>query len=208
MYVEKLKVGPLGTNCYIIINKSEKLCAVIDPGADSQKISCFINSNNLTLTHIIITHSHSDHIDALDDLSKHFPIAKIIISEIDNCTLNSNSYTLSDMLGTNAPVTRANVTVKDNDIISVCGYDAKIISTPGHTPGSICIYFENYNILFSGDTLFYESVGRTDFPGGSYKSISVSIKDKLFILPDKTIVYPGHNSETTIIHEKESNFYI
>lgn len=208
MYIEKLSVGRLCTNCYIIINKSSKECAVIDPGGDFEKINYVIKSNCANLSHIIITHSHCDHIDALDKLKQQYNNAKVVISETDNCTLNSNSYTLSDLLGTSAPITKGNILVKDNDKISICGYEAKIISTPGHTPGSICIYFEGENVLFSGDTLFYESIGRTDFPGGSYKSISDSIKEKLFILPDITKVYPGHNCETTILHEKESNFYI
>jgi glyoxylase-like metal-dependent hydrolase (beta-lactamase superfamily II) len=208
MQIEKLSVGKLCTNCYILFNNTLKTCAVIDPGGDYDKINYIIKSYCATLTHIIITHSHSDHIDAVDELKNNHNNAKVVISETDNATLNNNNYTLSYLLGTTAPYTKGDILVRDNDNISICGYNAKIITTPGHTPGSICIYFKDENVLFSGDTLFYESVGRTDFPGGSYKSLSDSIKQKLFTLADNTKVYTGHNNETTILHEKESNFYI
>ncbi len=207
MYIKKLIVGPLATNCYIFADNESKNCAVVDPGGDYQKIMYEINSQNFTLTNILITHSHTDHIGAVDMLKQNTGAA-VIISSTDASSFNSSSLTLSDVLGTKAPQTLPDIKVDDGNVVNVCGYNVIVISTPGHTPGSVCFYIEKENILFSGDTLFYESIGRTDFPGGSYKSISHSIKSKLFALPDKTVVYPGHNSDTTILHEKESNFYI
>ena len=207
MKVTKLTVGALATNCYIIANENLRHCAVIDPGDDFEKIMMHINSNKLKVTEIVLTHCHIDHVGALDELKLNTN-AKIIASSIDKDSLNSDNYTLASMLGKNAPVSKIDVLVNDGDIISVAGYTAKIISTPGHTPGSICIYFNEHNSLFSGDTLFYESIGRTDFPGGSFKSICNSIKNKLYLLDKNTVVYPGHNSTTTIQHEIESNFYI
>ena len=205
MYINKLIVGPLATNCYIVANETTNYCAVIDPGDDYEKIMYEIDSKGYIISQIIITHSHIDHIGAVDAL-KSASSAKVIVSENDGAVFNSSNFTLASMLGNLAPVTKPDILVKDGDTLSICGYEAQIISTPGHTPGSICIYFKNEGVLFSGDTLFYESIGRTDFPGGSYQSISNSIKNKLFNLPDNTKVYPGHNSETTILHEKESNF--
>lgn len=207
MYIDKLSVGPLSTNCYILANENTKTCAVIDPGDDYERIIYKISSLGFMLSNILITHSHIDHIGAVDRL-KQKTGADVVISTTDSATFNNNIFTLSDMLGTTAPVTPPDIKVNDGEIINICGVDVKIIATPGHTPGSICYYIESENILFSGDTLFYESIGRTDFPGGSYKSICESIKNKLYLLPGSTVVYPGHNCDTTILHEIESNFYI
>lgn len=207
MYINKLLVGMLQTNCYIIADKQSKLAAVIDPGDDCGRILSEIKMNSFTLQYIIITHSHIDHVGALDEL-KNATGAQIIVSTTDAATLNSNEFTLAAMLGTKAPVCKADICVADGDEMTIVGKNARFIMTPGHTPGSMCVYFESEKLLFSGDTLFYESIGRTDFPGGSYSDISASIKNKLFALNGSTKVLPGHNSDTTILHEKESNFYI
>ena len=206
MYINKLSVGMLQTNCYIIADENTKSAAVIDPGGDCSKIMSVINMYNFNVEYIIITHSHCDHIGALDEL-KTTTNAKVIISSPDGATLNNNEYTLCTMLGDSAPKTKADITVSDGETLNIAGSKARFILTPGHTPGSMCIYFDSEKLLFSGDTLFYESIGRTDFPGGSYSSIANSIKNKLYILGDDVKVYPGHNNETTILHEKESNFY-
>ncbi len=207
MYVNKLVVGALATNCYIIANNNTKSCAVIDPGDDSKKIMNIIESEGFKLEKILITHSHVDHICAADEL-KSASGACIVISSTDGAIFGNDAITLCNAFGACAPKSKPDVFVDDGDLIEVAGFAARVIATPGHTPGSVCFYFESESILFSGDTLFYESIGRTDFPGGSFNSILQSIKDKLFTLPPDTKVYPGHNGDTTIIHEKESNFYI
>lgn len=207
MYLHKLVVGSSQTNCYIIANTDTKECAVIDPGNDSSIIIDIIESNNFKLDKILITHAHFDHIGAIDDIKK-FSNASIIISGTDGTILNSDTLTLSTAFGTVAPKSKPDFFVDDGDILEIAGYTARVISTPGHTPGSVCYYFESENILFSGDTLFRDSIGRSDFPGGDFKSITESIKSKLFTLPPDTKVYPGHNDDTTILHEKENNFYL
>ncbi len=207
MYINKISVGMLQTNCYIIADEATKSAAVIDPGADCDRIMDVINTNKFNLEYIIITHSHIDHIGAVDML-KDTTAAKIVISTADSATLNNSEYTLSSMLGERAPVSNADITVSDGDSLTVAGKAAKFIMTPGHTPGSMCVYFDDDKILFSGDTLFYESIGRTDFPCGSYATIANSIRNKLYTLNDDVRVLPGHNNDTTILHEKENNFYI
>ena len=207
MDIQILRVGMLQTNCYIISDKACGKAAVIDPGGDCQNILTSLAMHGLCAEYVIITHSHCDHIAALDEL-KETTGAKIVISTTDAATLNNSDYTLSAMLGTAAPTTKADICVNDGDTMTIAGYPARFIMTPGHTPGSMCIYFESEKVLFSGDTLFCESIGRTDFPGGSYSAIASSIKNKLYPLGDDIRVLPGHNSETTILHEKESNFYI
>ncbi len=207
MNIQILQVGMLQTNCYIISDKACGIAAIIDPGGDCQSILAYLAMHNLTAEYIIVTHSHCDHIAALDEL-KSATGASVVISTTDAATLNNSDYTLSAMLGTVAPSTKADICLNDGDTITVAGCSAKFIMTPGHTPGSMCIYFESEKVLFSGDTLFCESIGRTDFPGGSYSAIASSIKNKLYPLGDNIRVLPGHNSETTILHEKESNFYI
>jgi glyoxylase-like metal-dependent hydrolase (beta-lactamase superfamily II) len=197
----------LQTNCYIIGDEISKTAAVIDPGGDCDEIMKLVNMYGYNVEYIIITHSHCDHIAALDEL-KDITNAKVVISTTDSATLNNNEYTLSFVFGESAPKTCPDIKVNDGDVLNIAGNKAKFIMTPGHTPGSMCIYFESEKLLFSGDTLFYESIGRTDFPGGSYASIANSIKNKLYPLGDNVKVYPGHNSDTTILHEKESNFYI
>ena len=207
MYINKLSVGMLQTNCYIIADEISGSAAVIDPGGDCEKIMNEVNMHGFKLDYIIITHSHCDHIAALDMLKEETG-AKVVISTTDSATLNNGEYTLSAMLGEQPPTSTADIRVNDGDTLNIAGNTAKFIMTPGHTPGSMCVYFDSEKTLFSGDTLFYESIGRTDFPGGSYASIASSIRNKLYILGDDVKVYPGHNSDTTILHEKESNFYI
>lgn len=205
--IKQLSLGPLGTNCYIFADDTAKEAIVVDPADDFHTIKYEIEKNGLTVKYIIITHAHTDHINALDELKK-YTNAKIVISGNDGVNLNSDTFTLAFMFGCTAPKSKYDIKVNNMDTLPLGKHTLTFIMTPGHTTGSMSIYIQDEKILFSGDTLFYESVGRTDFPGGSQVALLSSIKNKLFTLPNDTTVYCGHGNCTTIGHEKESNFFV
>ncbi|MCR5625563.1 MAG: MBL fold metallo-hydrolase [Lachnospiraceae bacterium] len=197
-------VGPIYTNCYIVADKKTGECIIIDPGYDENRIAGVVNQQGFKPVAIFITHGHFDHIQASNEIRARYGI-KIYAPEGDKKYLTNANYNMSyDFLRERYEV-NADVYLKDDEIIEMLGQKIKCIETPGHTPGGMCFYFEAENLLFAGDTLFYQSHGRTDFIGGSERDLIASIKNKLFILPDNTIVYPGHDSETSIGFEKKFN---
>ncbi len=205
MTVKTLPLGMMQTNCYILYDESTNEAIVVDPACDFEAIKKCIEDLSLNVCYIIITHAHFDHIEALDELHE-FTGAKICIGKPDSESLFDSSMNLSSAFGATSPSSKAELLLLDGDELSVSGNILKIISTPGHTRGGICILTDG--ILISGDTLFSESIGRTDFPGGNTATLIDSIKTKLFTLPDSTIVYPGHGPSTTIGHEKSNNPFI
>lgn len=206
MVLKKLVLSHFGTNCYIFADESTGKAVVIDPAAHGEKIADEIEKLGYIVKYIILTHAHIDHMMGLDTLKERTGAA-VAIGIRDSEAVNSNSGCLADYFHTTAPKTPVDIKLRDGDELLFSGNVLKVIETPGHTPGGICIYCEKEKILFSGDTLFNMSVGRTDFPGGSMKSLEDSIRSKLFVLPDDTVVYPGHNGDTTIKFEKENNFF-
>ena len=205
MEIKRLVLGELGTNCYIVYDENSKEAAVFDPADNAEKILNEINSLNLSLKYIIITHAHYDHIAALDKL-KSDTEASICAGEEDKAALNDAYISLSVHFGKSAPISKADITINDKSTLMLGGETIRFLHTPGHTKGSICAVFDGF--VISGDTLFLESVGRCDFPGGSMQEIVHSIKEKLFLLPDDTTVYPGHGDATSIGHEKMNNPYV
>ena len=205
MEIKRLVLGELGTNCYIVYDENSKEAAVFDPADNAEKILNEINSLNLSLKYIIITHAHYDHIAALDKL-KSDTEASICAGEEDKAALNDAYISLSVHFGKSAPISKADITINDKSTLMLGGETVRFLHTPGHTKGSICAVFDSF--VISGDTLFLESVGRCDFPGGSMHEIVHSIKEKLFLLPDDTKVYPGHGDATSIGHEKKNNPYV
>lgn len=203
MKIKKLLLGPVLTNCYICGKNTGGF--VVDPAADAKKIYDEINKQGLNIKYIIITHAHFDHIEAAQKL-KELTNAKIIASKIDFAALNDSTLNLADMFGAEVSHIDCDMTVEDGDTLEFDGFSLKFIITPGHTLGSMCILVDN-EILFSGDTLFALSVGRTDFPGGSFKSIEKSVK-RLFLLEENIKVYPGHNEPTSIGEEKRCNPFV
>ncbi len=198
--INTLQVGTLGANCYIL--EENGLSAVVDPGGSSDVIIEALG--NTTLKYIFLTHAHFDHISGLDDIKNRFPEAEIVIHAEEKFWLSDMELNLSTMTG--EPFSskyRADIFVEDGDEIEFAGKKCKVFHTPGHTPGS-CSFLIDSN-LFSGDTLFESSIGRTDFPGGDSMKIRKSIKDKIFTLPDETTVYPGHMASTTVGREKKFN---
>lgn len=201
------------TNCYFLYRDGEKDAIVVDPADQGQSIYSALQRNGFRVAGILLTHGHFDHIWGLDALrdaanaaaeSDGFDEVKAYASEEEREVLKNSHLNVSDQVGRPC-VTYADVYVKDGQEITIAGMTCKAIATPGHTAGGCCYYFEEAGFLISGDTLFAESVGRTDFPTGSMSTLVRSIKEKLFALPEETKVYPGHGDATTIGHEKKYN---
>ena len=205
MKIVRLTLGPLGTNCYILYDELSTEAIVFDPADNAGVILDKLTELGLNLKYIVVTHAHCDHICALDELT-YKTKAKVCIGTDDCFALNDSNLSLCRPFGKNPPQTKAEILINDGDVLNLGENKIKFIHTPGHTKGGICALADD--ILVSGDTLFMESVGRSDFPGGSASVLYSSIKTKLFTLPDDTVVYPGHGDSTTIGHEKRNNPYI
>lgn len=206
MKIIALEVGSLGTNCYIAYSESTREAAVIDPGGSAERILAAIGNEKLKVKYIINTHGHADHILANLRI-KEATGAPILIHEADADMLTSAARNLSMYIGGAANCGPADHKLREGDVIRVADdLEFTVLHTAGHTPGGICLKTEG--VLFSGDTLFAESIGRTDFPGGSYSQLINNIKEKLLPLDDATKVLPGHGPETTIGWERKMNPFI
>ena len=204
--LKSLVVGPVGTNCYILSNDA-KDCIIVDPGDEAGRISALIDSEKLHVSAILLTHGHFDHIGAVNELRAVY--ACPVYAGADEEKMLKDPALNSCGFGLGAPIVIEDVTyLQDEQIICPAGFSIKTLFTPGHTPGGVCYYLEKEGILFSGDTLFCMSVGRTDFPGGSSSTLIRSIKTKLLPLPDSTKVYTGHGEETDIAFEKANNYFL
>ena len=202
LMIKTLIVGNMFTNCYIVYDKMKGKAFIIDPGAEADNIKKYLDSNKLNVEFIIHTHGHIDHIIA--DAQFEIPI---YIHKLDREYLLNSEFNLSSFL--DSPFKLANKDIRalnDGDKVEFIDSTLKIIHTPGHTPGGICILLNK--ALFSGDTLFAEGIGRTDFPGASHELLVDSIKEKLLKLPDDVVVYPGHGEPTTIGREKKTNPFL
>ena len=204
LWFRSLVVGPCETNCYLLCAEREIL--VIDPGGDSDEILGLIESEGLSVVMVVNTHGHGDHIGANAPLKERFG-CPIVIHEADAAFLTDPGLNLSAYLGSDAVVgPPADRLLRERDEVRIGSMCLRVIHTPGHTPGGMCLYADGH--LFSGDTLFAGSVGRTDFPGGSMEQLAGAIRDKLLVLPNGTVVYPGHGPTTTIGDEKAANPFI
>lgn len=205
MKIIKLIVGNLGVNCYIVYCENTLQGAVIDPGGNANDIISLINREKIKVVCIINTHGHADHIAANDNI-KEYTGAPVLIHKDDANMLTSSQGNLSVYIGDNLICQAADRLLTDGEVIKVGEFEVEVIHTPGHTLGGICLKADD--ILFSGDTLFAQSIGRTDFPGGSHQQLITSIKEKLLILTDNIKVLPGHGGETTIGDERHTNPFI
>ena len=202
-------VGSVMTNCYVIANKGSGECLVVDPGGSGVALADKIREAGYKPVAILTTHGHFDHWDGVEALKAAFDHdIPVYIHEKDRETLGDPMLNVSGLFGVGNRTYKADVFVKDDEILHLAGFEIKVIFTPGHTAGGCCYYFPEEGLLFSGDTLFCQSVGRTDMPGGSMSALVASVRDRLFVLPDETQVFPGHNETTTIGFEKENNYYV
>ncbi len=207
MIHEILPVGPLRCNCSVIGDETTHEAMVVDPGDDISQIVALLEKHALKVKQIVITHAHIDHVGGAMKL-RALTGAPIL--------LNENDYALLKMLDVQATwlgmappdAVQIDGSPADGDLVQAGSLVATVLHTPGHTEGSICLYFPAEKKLIAGDTLFAGSIGRTDLPGGSFEKILVSLKGKLLELPDETLVVPGHGALTTIGTERESNPYL
>ena len=206
MKVEVMVLGAVGTNCYLVMNEQTKETIIIDPADQAGKIIEQLKRMKAIPVAILLTHGHFDHVLAAGELREKYGI-KIYANEKELETLMDTKMNMSGM-GGKKNTYEADVLVRDNQKLQLAGMDIQVIWTPGHTPGGTCYYFEEDKVLFSGDTLFYNSVGRSDFPGGSMSALVRSIKEKLFLLEDSVRVFPGHMEPTTIGEERRNNPFL
>lgn len=202
--IKTFVLGPVSTNCYLIYHHQTREAVVIDPANNAQFILNKCRELKIVPTAVLLTHGHFDHMMAAEDIRRAFHIP-VYASENEEMLLKDSSLNLSwAYTNTQAGLT-ADRLVKEHDELEFIGFRFQTLMTPGHTAGSVCYYIEAEGVLLSGDTLFQESLGRTDLPTGSSSLILDSITEKLFRLPDDTLVYPGHGDPTTIGHEKVYN---
>ncbi len=204
--IQQYVVGMVATNCYFAINDDTKEVLIIDPGDMAKQLADKVKEHGLIPVGILLTHGHFDHALAAEELSKLLNV-KVYAHEAEKETLENPSINLSGWEG-KRDVYYADIYVKDGEVLELAGFQVKVLFTPGHTVGGCCYYFNEQNVVFSGDTLFEGSIGRTDFPKGSASQLIRAIKEKLMVLPDETAVYSGHGEMTSIGMERINNPFL
>ena len=192
-------------NTYICADEESKEAFIVDPGGQSKHLDSFIQQKGYKIKYIVLTHGHGDHICGVPHY-KELTGAPIVAHKADQYLFGDARENLSSQFVGYPIVFSPDIEVNDGDVLTVGNMELKILHTPGHTPGGISILVDN--VLFSGDTLFADSIGRTDFNGGSFATLKNSIETKLYVLDDDTFVLPGHMGQTHIGHEKEYNMFV
>lgn len=206
LLIEKMVLGQVSTNCYLAVNKKTKEAIVIDPADEARRIDKKIKELGLKPAAILLTHGHFDHIKAAEEIGDLYEIL-IYANEKEQKIMEDSLLNLSANFG--EPFTAVpDMLHADGQELLIAGMKIQVLHTPGHTQGSVCYYFPDEKAVFSGDTLFNGSIGRTDFPTGSMSELVRSAKEKLLVLPEEVKVYPGHGEETTIRYEKKYNPFL
>lgn len=205
--IYSIRVSVFSTNCYVVQNTETKEGILIDPGDYEEKLLELLKEKEVKLTGIYLTHGHLDHIMAADRIRKEYNVP-VYCHEAELRVLADPVQNLTDRFMREGYVFTEAEGLRDGAEFMTAGVSVKLLHTPGHTPGGCCYYLPENGILFSGDTLFYRSIGNTEFPGGSMGTLARSIREKLYILPEDTVVYAGHGEATTIGEEKRENPFV
>ena len=204
------QLGPIDTNTYVLMDEEIKEAVIIDPAGSAEELAAYLEEGGYTLDGVLLTHGHHDHIGGLEGLREHYDrwSLRVYAAKPEQEVLMVADYNLSTMFG-KGYTTHANMMLRDKEVFEVTSaHKCQIIYTPGHTLGSCCYYFDKEGWLFSGDTLFAGSIGRSDFPTGNGNQLIRSLNDIVMKLPDETIVFPGHGPQTTIGHERKTNPFV
>ncbi len=207
MYLKTFAVGPLATNCYLIADENTHEAAIIDPGGDMEAVIESIEAGSLKPVYLLLTHGHADHLLGVNELLERYDL-ELCIHEKDAGKLTDPEKNISAFIGYGVVVPEADRLLKNNDILKLGEMAIKVLSTPGHTKGGVSYYVESEGVVFTGDTLFCQSIGRADFPDSSFPDLSSSIRARLYSLPKETEVYPGHGPSTVIGYERENNPFV
>jgi len=203
--VYRYMTGPLQVNTYLAYDDTKK-GFIVDPGGYSMALAETVKKEEIEIEYIILTHGHAVHIGGVAEFQQEYPQAKVVAYVGERDMLQDPAMNSSYEINRKAITVEADIYVKDRDTLTVGDVELTFVHTPGHTLGGMCILTPGY--VFSGDTIFRASIGRTDFYGGSFEQLAKSIRERLYILPDQTLVLPGHMGETTIGFEKENNPFV
>lgn len=207
MELQSLTLGSLMTNCYLAKNKETGEMLIVDPASSPQRIRQKIDEMQGQPVAILLTHGHFDHVGAVPQLKELYPKLKVYVCQKETSLLKNPEANLSGYYLLHPLEIIPDVLLQDQEILDLAGFSIRVLLTPGHTPGSCCYYIEEEQVLFSGDTLFAGSCGRTDFPGGSSQEMRQSLH-RLGFLPEETEVFPGHDAWTSIGQEKRYNPFV
>ncbi len=208
MQIETVVAEIFGQNCSVIWREGSRDCLIVDPGLEPDLIHEVIETRELVPVAILNTHGHIDHIAGNPDMKRAYPDAPLIIGAGDEIMLSDPKLNLSGKYGFSFTSPPADKLVYEGDVLELAGFSFKVFEIPGHSPGHVVFYSESDGVVIGGDVLFRGSIGRTDFPGGSFEQLRDGIHKKLFTLPAETVVYPGHGPVTTIGHEYKTNPFV